>query len=75
MVPVTGIGKLLTACCCISGILVVTTPIPVIVNNFNSIREEQSKLATLATCRAKRDQRLLQMELNSTSISIHQEPS
>lgn len=43
MVPSTFLGRFFGAFCCISGILVVATPIPIIVRNFTDISQFQNK--------------------------------
>ena len=43
MHPTSGLGKLVGACCAVSGVLVMALPIPIVVNNFAAFYMERKK--------------------------------
>jgi potassium voltage-gated channel Shab-related subfamily B protein 1 len=74
MVPITVAGKLAGALCCISGILVIATPIPIIVNNFSDICVNQNKVEKVLKYKEARNQRMVEIEKRSETVKlIHKE--
>ena len=55
MAPTTGLGKLIGTFCAISGVLVMSLPIPIITENFEKFYKEQNKKEKAA----KRKKRLI----------------
>ena len=55
MAPTTGLGKLIGTFCAISGVLVMSLPIPIITENFEKFYKEQNKKEKAA----KRKKRLV----------------
>ncbi len=47
LVPETGIGKLIGSICIISGVLILSLPIVVIVDNFQNLYEEKNRASTV----------------------------
>jgi len=70
MVPVTVAGKLAGAMCCISGILVIATPIPIIVNNFSDICMCQNKIEKVLKYKKQRNTRLDEIDTNDEADKL-----
>ena len=56
MQPVTGLGKLVGTMCAVSGVLVMSLPIPIIVSNFERFYAQQKQETREAKRRERREQ-------------------
>lgn len=72
MVPVTTTGKLISALCCVSGILLIATPIPIIVSNFNDICFNENKRYKVLKYKENRENQIKQMKERELGFLIHE---
>ena len=63
-------GKLVSAFCCISGILVIATPIPIIVSNFSEICIRQNKKEKVLKYKDERLNRIHEMDQDTSLIHM-----
>lgn len=59
MCPETVLGKFLGGLCCISGVLVISLPVPLIVSSFDSYYTEQQQIKKAKNRRQEREKALL----------------
>ena len=71
MSPTTGIGMCVAIATCISGVLVMSLPVPIIVNNFSAFYHNTKRVEVTVQRRA--DKKAMQLEEEQQRLEIERE--
>ena len=71
MYPSTGIGMVIALFTCISGVLVMSLPVPIIVNNFSAFYSDTKRREV--TMQRRADKKALEQEEEEQKLQIQRE--